>query len=471
MNYSRIALIPIFLLLIACQGSQTDEQLIFESLERLPSASLGGDLNYFLGNEQILISGNKKGSFSGEEGISLKSINLLSGYSASIKSDEISFCLNNGQSFIKYPFATSQIFKNAELGIEVKKLEFIAKNKDGLPLLYSIKNVDNSSRNLKFIFQPYSDLKPRALMDSTFGTNTPDQINYDELTGLFTAKDQENDWFAMWGTAAGYQLKSTNSECAFTLDSLGASAGFEISLELAAGEEKVIPVFIAGSDKSELDAMETLADLRLDLFMDWNENFALIDSLRKTAQITIPDQKLQAAYDWSKYKVGLFQFNENDVTASGIQDPDQLHQVLNELSKEFTAQVDVEQFSFDKNQPRHIAPSWELIQPTMLLLMGIHGDVANRVTYIRPNLPKDWTDISVKNLWIEDNMLTISIRSNENQMIIEVTQTQKKAGISIELPESYSKVKMLGKEVSNDTKDGFRRILMTGDHVKIEAKK
>lgn len=56
-------------------------------------------------------------------------------------------------------------------------------------------------------------------------------------------------------------------------------------------------------------------------------------------------------------------------------------------------------------------------------------------------------------------------------MTVEVTQTQKKAGLSIELPEEFSKVKVLGKEVSNDTKDGFRRILMTGDHVRVEAKK
>ena len=106
-----------------------------------------------------------------------------------------------------------------------------------------------------------------------------------------------------------------------------------------------------------------------------------------------------------------------------------------------------------------------------LYMVGVFVDVANRVTYIRPNLPKEWKEASIENLWIDDNKINISISSEANQITVEVTQTQKKAGISIELPAEYSKVKVLGKEVSNDTKDGLRRILMTGDHVKIEAVK
>jgi hypothetical protein len=58
-----------------------------------------------------------------------------------------------------------------------------------------------------------------------------------------------------------------------------------------------------------------------------------------------------------------------------------------------------------------------------------------------------------------------------DELSIEVTQTEKKWGISIEIPEAYSKVKVLGKEVSTDTKDGYRRILMTGNKAKIEASK
>lgn len=467
MNYYRLVFIPIVLFTLACQSPQTEEQLVFESLSRFPSTSLGESSTYFLGNEQILISGNKSGSFLDEGGIALASLNLLSGYTVSIKSEKNSFCLNEAESFTKYPFATSHNFKNAEMGIEVKKLEFITKNKSGVTLLYSIKNVDKSPKNLQFNFQPYTDLKPSALMDSTFGVNTPDQINHDELTGLFTAKDLENDWFAVWGSAAGYQLSSQNSDCTLALDSLGASAGFELSLALEAGEEKVIPVFIAGSDRSEISAMETLADLRLDLFSDWDKSYSLIDSLRKTSKLTIDDEEILQAYEWSKYKTGLFLVGKDKV--SGLaKGADWEYQMLRNFSKDYLEKIDQEIFL---RQNDYVQVDFQIVQPLVYSLLGISSNIVERVTYIRPNLPQDWKEASMENLWIDDNKLTIHITSDESQITVEVTQTQKKAGLSIELPEEYSRVKVLGKEVSNDTKYGYRRILMTGDHVKIEARR
>ena len=54
---------------------------------------------------------------------------------------------------------------------------------------------------------------------------------------------------------------------------------------------------------------------------------------------------------------------------------------------------------------------------------------------------------------------------------IEVEQTKAKWGISIEIPEEFSMVKILGKEVSSDTQNGYRRILMTGKKVRVEASK
>ncbi|PZX58300.1 hypothetical protein LV84_01504 [Algoriphagus ratkowskyi] len=464
MKYSILTIPIVLFISLSCQGPQSEEAMLFDSLEKLPSVPVNEATSFSLGSENILISGK-------QQKITLKTIQLWSGSTAAIQTGTETICLDNSSDFNKYPFASKQIFQLNNSGLEVSQLQFISKDKPGITLLYSIKNVDNSAKSIRFKFQPNVDLKPSLLMDSTFGSNAADQIIYDELTGIFTAKDQDNNWYAAWGTSTDFNMSPTISDCTQEISESGASAGFEISLELAANEERVIPIFIAGSDLGEFTAMEILADLRKDLYTDWDENFALVDSLRKTAKITIPDQELHTAYDWAKYKVGSYKFDKYQGPASPIEDPDEIHRFLKELTKEFTAQVDEALFFFDKNKPRHIAPGWDLIQPTTLLLMGIHGDAVNRVTYIRPNLPKDWKDISVDNLWIEDNKINISIRSDEDQITVEVTQTQKKVGISIELPEEFSKVKVLGKEVSNDTKDGFRRILMTGDHVKIEALK
>ncbi|NVK49198.1 MAG: hypothetical protein HWE09_05485, partial [Cyclobacteriaceae bacterium] len=76
---------------------------------------------------------------------------------------------------------------------------------------------------------------------------------------------------------------------------------------------------------------------------------------------------------------------------------------------------------------------------------------------------------SIENVQIGENEISVNYEKSNSGLVIEVAQTEKKWGLSIEIPESYSKVKILGKEVSSDTQNGYRRILLTGAKVRIEA--
>jgi hypothetical protein len=462
MKISLLAIPVLLIVTLSCQGTKSEETTIFESLDKLPSVSVKDVSAFSLGNENVLISGT-------HQEITLESIQLLSGISAAIKIGEETSCLENPTSFTKYPFAAKQFFQLENQGVEINQLQYLNKDKLGVTLLYSLKNVENSAKNVQFQFQVNTDLKPSVLKDSTFGRDAADQVIFDELTGIFTAKDGANDWYAVWGSSQDYTIEPINSNCTLEVSELGASTGLEISIELAANEERVIPIFIAGSDQGEFTAIETLIDLRAEIQTDWDERFTVIDSLQRTSKINIPDAEIQEAYEWSKYKTGLVEFEKGLKRHSrGDDDNEELYKVIELLSKDFVEKVD--QAIFSTKEPRHLSPGHVMIQPLLLISpFGILPDIENRVTYIRPSLPADWESASLENLWIEDNEMSIYINSADKQLTIEVTQTQKKAGISIELPEKYTKVKVLGKEVSNDTKDGFRRILMTGDHVKVEA--
>ncbi len=460
MKYSFLAIPVVLLISISCQGPRSEEAILFDSLEKLPSVSVKDAASFSLGNENILLSGK-------QQELTLETIQLFSAFSAAVKTETESICLDNPVDITKYPFASKQHFQLQNDGLEINQLQFISKDKLGITLLYSIKNVDNSPKIIQLLFQANTDLKPSILMDSSFGSNAADQVIFDEVTGIFTAKDEKNNWFAVWGTSTDFSMSPRDSDCSRDTSELGTSAGFEITVELAANEERVIPVFIAGSDQGEFTAIETFADLRDGLFSDWHENFALIDSLQNTSKIIIPEEEIQEAYEWSKYEYGLFQVGKDIV--NGLESEEGWkYQMLKDFSKQYVEKIDKEVFY---SQNDLIQVDYQSVQPLLLDLLGIDADIESRVTYIRPNLPKEWKEASIENLWIDDNKINISISSNTDLMIVEITQTQKKAGLSIEIPEEYSKVKVLGKEVSNDTKDGYRRILMTGDHVKIEAKK
>ncbi|WP_057937077.1 hypothetical protein [Algoriphagus resistens] len=463
MSRYHLVFLTLFIVNFACKGPQSEESLLLGSLDKLPSVEIKDISEFSFGNEHILISGP-------QQAISLKTIQLVSGFTVAIKTEKELICLDSPDRIIKYPFANKQYFPLEKTGLDVNQLQILSQDKLGITMLFYIKNVGNSVKNMQFQVQVSTDLKPNLLMDSLSESNAADQVIFDEMTDLFTAKDRKYDWYAVWGSTADIRLNPINSACFSHISELGASAGFEISLTLAPQQEQMIPLFIAGSDQNEFAAMEVLADLRSDLFSDWNENFALLDSLQSTSKLSVPSPEIQEAYEWSKYKTGLFQFSidsKPDTTRTDFRED--LFEGVQFISKDFAQHVD--QAIFSTKTPRHVSPGYQLIQPLLLHLLGIRGDIENRVTFIRPNLPEEWKEASLENLWIDDNKLKVSITSEENQMTVEVTQTQKKAGISIELPQEFSKMKVLGKEINSDTKDGFRRILMTGDHVRIEAKK
>jgi len=117
--------------------------------------------------------------------------------------------------------------------------------------------------------------------------------------------------------------------------------------------------------------------------------------------------------------------------------------------------------------------AWNLYSyaiPIVTQFFGIQPDAGNRVIYIRPQMPFDWESASIEKVQIGDNEISLSYEKIDGELTIEVSQTQKKWGLSIEIPESYEQVKILGKEVSSDTQNGYRRILMTGAKVRVEAR-
>ncbi|WP_297336748.1 trehalase family glycosidase [Algoriphagus sp.] len=117
--------------------------------------------------------------------------------------------------------------------------------------------------------------------------------------------------------------------------------------------------------------------------------------------------------------------------------------------------------------------AWNLYSyavPIVTQFFGIQPDAGNKVIHIRPQMPSQWENASIQNVQIGENEISITYQKSGNELMIEVEQSQKKWGLSIEIPESYQQVKVLGKEVSSDTQNGYRRILMTGAKVRVEGK-
>jgi glycogen debranching enzyme len=121
-----------------------------------------------------------------------------------------------------------------------------------------------------------------------------------------------------------------------------------------------------------------------------------------------------------------------------------------------------------------MAQAWNLYSygvPIVNQFFGIRPDAGNKVIYIRPQMPSSWQEASIEKVLVGDNEINLQYSNKDGVMAIEISQKQSKWGISIEFPEEFSKVRILGKEISSDTQDGYRRVLMSGKKMRVEAQK
>lgn len=303
----------ILLALFSCDSSLSPEQSLFEDLSS--QEGLKGKVEYLASpfvaaGDRVYLIGHQNGAFpdlgwhvEGEMGgIWLHPIKLMDGFTASVSEGGETFCLDQAQSFVNYPFSNLLQFPLENAGLEVERLQFVPDGKEGLTVLFRIKNVDRSEKTVRFQFNAYVDLMPVWLGERTGMKDQPDVISFDEMTNTFSAKDEGNQWYAVWGTAEGISLIPQNElTCSYSPKGNGAAASFSLEVILPEGSEQIIPIFIAGSTESELNAMETLVDLRQNLTKDWFAKKERYESLAQMSEITIPDKELEKAFEWVKY--------------------------------------------------------------------------------------------------------------------------------------------------------------------------
>jgi glycogen debranching enzyme len=312
--FQRFLILVFFSSFACCKPRLGPEQTIFADLANLEA--LHGKKEYLsspfvAAGDRLYLIGNQNGAFQdmgwhveGEMGgIWLHPIKLMDGFTASVSLGNETFCLDQAETFTNYPFANRHQFLIKEAGLEVERLQFVPDGKEGMTILFRVKNVDTADKTIQFQFNAFVDLMPVWLGERTQMIDQPDKISFDPKSATFSAKDQGNPWFTVWGTNDGLALQQTEGlACgAYSPKGKGATAGFSLEVNLPAASEQIIPVFIAGSTESESKAMETLVDMKKNLVSDWFSKKKRYEQLALQAEIQVPDPELQRAYRWIKY--------------------------------------------------------------------------------------------------------------------------------------------------------------------------
>jgi glycogen debranching enzyme len=312
MSQRFLILLPL-IFFVSFKPALSPEEVLFVDLSNLES--LQGKKEYLsspfvAAGDRVYLIGNQNGAFQdmgwhveGEMGgIWLHPIKLMDGFTASVSLGTQTFCLDQADTFTNYPFANRHQFRLEEAGLEVERLQFVPDGKEGMTILFRIKNLETTQKTIHFQFISFVDLMPVWLGERMQMIDQPDKISFDPTTATFSAKDEGNPWFTVWGTKEGLVPQPAQDvNCNYSPKGKGTSSGFTLELKLPGGSEQVVPVFIAGSTASELKALETLADLEKSLEADWFAKKKRYEGLAQQAEIQVPDPELQRAYRWIKY--------------------------------------------------------------------------------------------------------------------------------------------------------------------------
>ncbi|TFV95739.1 glycogen debranching protein [Algoriphagus kandeliae] len=296
----------------SCEKASGPYSMIYEDISTLEG--LKGTESYLnspfaAAGDRLYLIGNQNGTFpdlgwhvEGEMGgIWLHPIKLLDGFSAQIKIEENTICLSDGKSFTNYPFANVIDYGKITTGLSVDRIHFVPDGREGMVVLYRFQNSAKSSTDFEFSWNAKVDLRPVWLGEQNGMIDGDDQVSFNELTGTYLGKDQDNDWFVVWGSESGITLSPKEDACPIDSKGRGINSAFSIQLSIPAESELIIPIFIAGSTESEFKALETFAELQENLEGDWFTKKARYQEIHEKSQIQIPDQELQKAYEWIKY--------------------------------------------------------------------------------------------------------------------------------------------------------------------------
>ncbi|MBK8292320.1 MAG: hypothetical protein IPK96_16655 [Flammeovirgaceae bacterium] len=302
-------------LIYAC--SPTERQIgdnLYQRISALPS--IEGKSQYLTSpfvtaGDRVYLVGHQDGSFpdlgwhiTGEMGgIWDHPIKLMDGFTASITTRNNTFCVDQAKKFTNYPMANSHRFEWEQEQIAIDRFQFIPDGMEGAIVEYRITNNSSETKELEFTFTGMVDLRPTWLGERTQMIDAEDLIEYDESVSTVLAKDSLNPWYVAFGsTLAASKFSDQSENCVMkNRTGLGKNATLAYVISIQPGDDKSIPIYIAGSYTSEDSVLKTLALLKKEGGSKLDQKIARYQQIDAASRLIIPEKEIEKMYSWLKY--------------------------------------------------------------------------------------------------------------------------------------------------------------------------
>ena len=232
-------------------------------------------------------------------------VKLMSGFSAniSIPGSNDSYCLDKADMFINYPMANSHHFSWRKENVEVWRSQFVPDGTEGIAVEFTIINTGEKEKEIIFSFTGMTDLRPTWLGERTKMIDSDDEHYFDRKLSAVIAKDKNNPWFVAFGSSQkNGQFSSTPATCQSAIKkNMGRNGTLSYTIKLKAGEEKSIPIFIAGSYQSKELLLANYHSIQSDCKEKLAQKIDRYKKIDARSCLKIPDKDIQQMYEWLKY--------------------------------------------------------------------------------------------------------------------------------------------------------------------------
>jgi len=265
---------------------------------------------YLTPGDRTYIVGTQNGNFpdlgshvKGEMGgLWMPPVKLVDGFWLKISDDQAKtgVWLKEAREFINYPYGNRFVYAPVLNGIEAERFQFCPQDREGFVIQYQLKNSSDRLRRLQLEFVVKTDLSPVWFSKENNIIDTTDSVHWIADKKQFAARDEQNPWFAVWGSSLRVTGYSTESVAPVETMGLGKTASSTYELEIKPHQTITAVFVISGSNKNLETAQRNYETILKNHELLLNKKKQYYASIIQRARVEIPDKKLEQAYTWGK---------------------------------------------------------------------------------------------------------------------------------------------------------------------------
>jgi len=292
---------------------------IFKNSESIKGRSEYLGSPYVTAGDKLYMIGHQDGTFpdigwhvKGEMGgVWHHPIKLMDGFEVSINTDGSTTKLDMADEFENFPFGNKHIYNTFSNELSVERLQFVPDGKNAVYVEYLFSNKTTRKLNIELELTAISNLRPVWLGERTGMVDGKDKPVYDKENNFWIAKDSLNPWFVVYGSG---QKGKPSDIVASKPDKPNASVtNTKYQIEIAPGSEFTFPFIIAGSSKSETEAVNSFKEVSANSYSLVSEKSERLLNIDRKSKITLSDKDLETTFRWLKYNTDWLVSDVDDI--------------------------------------------------------------------------------------------------------------------------------------------------------------